>query len=291
MFRLAGFAVMLLALSSVNAQKKSDKDSEELLGPVKSVHSEVTRFSDLNLKEASLTKQQDLVVYDTNGREIERTIYDDYGFLVGKLSHTHDATGNLTESVMSDEKGALSERRVQTYKDGRLAQSVGYDASGAEGFKQVNTYDANGRLREEALFVQGKAIGKTVYKYNPKGDRSEAAFYTADGAKADATIGPCMGAHRLTYTYNRAGKPILVVAFETDGKRQRSWQYSYDPKGQLAKDVRDSAWSLKTFVYSYEYDSHGNWTKQIGTVTDRMKFSPRDTTQRMTVISRKITYH
>ncbi len=291
MFRLACFAVMLLALSSVNAQKKSDKDNEELLGPVKSVHSELTRFSDMNLKEAPPAKQMDLVVYDTNGREIERTIYDDYGFLVGKVLHTHDANGNLIESVMSDEKGSLSERRVYTYTDGRLTQLVGYDASGAESFKQVNAYDDNSRVREETLFVEGKAIGKTVYKYNPKGNRSEAAFYTADGAKADATIGPCMGAHRMTYTYDRTGKPILIVAFETDGKRQRSWRYSYDPKGQLAKDVRDSVWSLKTFVYSYEYDSHGNWIKQIGTVTDRMKFAPRDTTQRMTVISRKITYH
>lgn len=285
------FAVILLLFLSAKAQKKSDKDNENLLGPVKSVHSELTRFTDMNLKDASLPTQLDVVIYDPNGREIERTIYDDYGFLVGKLRRTHDAAGNLTESVMSDEKGEFRERGVYTYTDGRLTQIVRTDASGAGGYKQINSYDENSRIREEAIFIQDKAVGKTVFKYNPQGNLSEAAFFTADGAKADAPVGPCTGAHRLTYTYDRTGKPILIIAFETDGKRQRSWQYAYDPKGLMVKDVRDSEWSLKTYVYTYEYDSHGNWIKQIGTLTDRMKVPPRDTSQRKTVISRRITYH
>jgi len=292
MYRL--FAVLtfiLLLLNSLGAQKKTDREKENLLGAVRSVRSQMAAYIDGKSQEKGRTKQLDVVTYDPTGKEVERTIYDDYGFLVGKEVYTHDAKGNLIERVLSDPKGVVIERRVYTYDNGKLTQIVSYDGKGNIGLKQVNSYDANSRLHEETYYDPKKAAGKTVYKYDEKGSISEVAFYLANGSKAIAPIGPCLGAHRVIYSYDEKGKPIKVVAYEPDGEMKKSWQYSYNPKGQIAEDIRESAWSRTKFAYTYEYDSQGNWIKQVATVNDQPKLSQMEAHERKTVILREITYY
>lgn len=287
---LALFAIALL-FNSANAQKKPDKDNENLLGPVKSVQSELLDFDPQDPGRIIRTKQRDIVTYDTKGNEIERTIYDTYGFFAAKQRYSYDANGNLTDSAMYDEKGVIMERQAYTYTNGNLTQIAGTDAAGAASYKEVHSYDDKGRIRESTHSIQNKTFGKTVYKYDQKGNLSEVAFYTPEGTKADAPIGPCSGAHRITYTYDTTNKPVQIVSFETDGKQQRSWNYTYDSKGQLAKDVRDSEFSRTTYTYTYEYDPHGNWTKQFGTAQTQPKTFDDKPHERKTVISRKITYY
>lgn len=281
----------LLLFNSVGAQKKSDREKENLLGAVRSVRSQMIDYVDGKLEEKGRTKQLDIVNYDTKGNEAERTIYDDYGFLVGKEVHTHDAHGYLIESVLSDPKGVVMGRRVYAYDNSKLTQIVGSDGKGNVGLKQVNSYGENDRLREVSYYDPKKAVGKTVYKYDGKGNISEVAFYLANDSKAVAPIGPCLGAHRVTYSYDEKGQPHKVVAYEPDGEVKKSWQYSYNPKGQIAEDIRESAWSRTTFVYTYEYDSHDNWIKQVATVNHRPKLSQMEPHEGKTVILREITYY
>lgn len=283
--------LILLLCNSAGAQQKPDREKANLLGAVRSVRSQMTDSIDGNLQGKGRAKQLDIVTYDTDGNEVERTIYDDYGFLVGKEVHTHDAKGNLIESILSDPKGMLMERRVYAYDNGKLTRIVSSDGKGNVGLKQVNSYGEHGRLREETYYDPKKAVGKTVYKYDEKGNISEVTFYLANGSKAVAPIGPCLGAHRVTYSYDEKDKPVKVVAYEPDGELKKSWQYSYNPKGQIADDIRESAWSLTRFVYTYEYDSHGNWIKQVATVNDQSKLSQIEPHERKTIISREIAYY
>lgn len=287
----AALALALLLFNSTGAQKKPDRENENLLGAVRSVRSQMTDYIGRNLQEQGRTKQLDMVIYDAKGNEVERTIYDDYGFLVGKEAYSYDAGGNLIESVSSDDKGVVMERRVYTYDKGKLTQVVSYDGKGNARLKQVNSYGENGRLREETYYDPKKAAGRTVYKYDEKGNISEVAFYLANGSKAVAPIGPCLGAHRVTYSYDEKGRPIKVVAYEPNGELKKSWQYSYNPQGQIAEDIRESAWSHTRLVYTYEYDSHGNWIKQIATVNDQSKLSQMEPHERKTIISRVIEYY
>jgi len=292
MYRL--FTVVTLTLLLFNlagTQKKPDREKENLLGAVRSVRSQMADYIDGKLQEKGRTKQLDIVTYDAKGNEVERTIYDDYGFLIGKEVHTHDANGNLIESVLSDPKGVVMERRVYAYDNGKVTEVVSYGEKHNVGLKQVNSYGEHGRLREEIYYDSKKAIGKTVYKYDEKGNISEVAFYLANDSKAVAPIGPCLGAHRVTYAYDEKGKPIKVVAYEPNGELKKSWRYSYNLKGQIAEDIRESAWSRTTFVYTYEYDSHGNWIKQIAIVNDQSKLSQMEPHERKTIISREIAYY
>ncbi len=292
MYRLfVTLTITLLLFTSANAQKKTDREKAHLFGAVRTVRSEMVNYLGGKLQEKGQAKQLDTVTYDINGSEVERTIYSDYGFLIGKEIRTFDAKGNLIESVLSDDKGAVMERRVYTYDTGKLAQIISYDVKGNVGLKQVNSYDANKRLKEETYFNPKIAVGKTVYKYNEKGEISEVAFYLADGSKAIAPIGPCLGAHKVIYNYDGNNKPSKVVAYEPDGEVKKSWQYTYNSKGLLVEDIRESTWSSLKFVYTYEYDSQGNWVKQISNAISKSKLSQIEPFERKTVISREITYY
>lgn len=288
-------SVLLITLTFVffipaSAQKKSDREQANLDGAVKSVRSQSTRYGDVSSAQPLDTKQLDIVVYDTIGNEIHRTIYSTYGFLAGKEVKTYDAKGNLAKSVLSDEKGAIISSEVFLYANGELAQMVTYDPKGSARFRRLNSYGPNGRLEEQTYYSPKKPAGRTVFKYD-QGNISEVAFYLPDGSKSVASIGPCLGAHKLTYSYDEKGRVLKTIAYEPNGDLIRSWQYFYDPKGQVAEDTRETAWSRTKFAYTYEYDSHGNWIKQTATITDQPKPGEGQPTTRKTVTTREIVYY
>lgn len=72
---------------------------------------------------------------------------------------------------------------------------------------------------------------------------------------------------------------------------KRSWQCVYNDEGQIAEDIRESAWSSAKFIYFYEYDSRGNWIKQTATVIDKSNLDQAETHERKTVITREIAYY
>jgi hypothetical protein len=283
-------ALALLFFAAANAQK-TDREKAGLLGAVKTVSSKTTSYLDGNLQSIGQEKQQDAVTYDKVGNEIERVVYDDYGFLVGKEARAFVGF-NLVESVLSDPENAVMEKQTYSYEKNRLVQILNFDAKGVVYLKQAYIYDAKGNLSEEIYYVKDKLAGKTVYLYDAKGNNSEVAFFLADGAKAVAPIGPCLGAHRVAYSYNEAGKPSVVTAYEPDGKVKQSWRYGYNAKGNVAEDARESVYSNLKFVYTYEYDSGGNWTKRIASITTTSKLSgDGKPSERKAVTTRAITYY
>ena len=288
---LSILTITFLLIVSAFAQQKTDREKANLTGRVKTIRSEMVSYLGEELQEKGLTKKLDAVTYEETGNEVERIIYDDYGFLVGKEVRTFDAQGNLAESILSDEQGVVIERRVYSFDNNKLAQIISYDAEGKIGLKQVSSYDEDKRLKEETYFNSKIAVGKTVYKYNENGTVSEVAFYLADGSKAVAPIGPCLGAHKIIYAYKGNDKPSKVVAYEPNGKVKRSWQYSYNSKGLLFEDLRESNWSNLKFVYTYEYDSQGNWIKQTARAVSESKLSQIEPSERTTTISREIVYY
>lgn len=146
-------------------------------------------------------------------------------------------------------------------------------------------------MSAETYYDPKNAIGETLYKYDEKGNVYDAAFYLASGSKAVAPIGPCLGAHKVIYSYDGKDKPNKVLAYEPDGEMKKSWTYTYNPKGQVAEDIRESVWSSTKFIYKYEYDSKGNWITRTTVVTDPSKLSDSGAHQRKTVTSREITYY
>jgi hypothetical protein len=289
LFAVLTLPLLLFALAA--AQKGPDRDEEGLLGAVRSVRSQMTEYGAGEPHGRGRSRAMDSVTYDAKGNEVERTIYDDYGYLVGKEVRTHGADGNPIESVMSDPEGAVMERQVYAYSDGKLARIVHYDGQGDVGLSEVSSYGDEGRLREVTYYEGKEAVGKTGYGYDGKGRVAETAFYLKDGSRAVAPIGPCLGAHRMTFAYDDKDRPARVLAYDPDGNLVKTQLYSYNGRGQIAEDLREDAWSHTAFIYAYEYDSRGNWIKQISTVTDRPKAGRAMTGERKIIISRELVYY
>lgn len=288
---LSAVAVALLLCATAAAQADAGEERERLVGPVREVRSVMTDYGDAKSAEKGRPRRLGAVTYDAKGRKVESEIYDDYGFFVGTETYARDAAGRLVESVMKDPDGAVMERSVYTYEGDRVARIVTYDGKGTARMKQVGSFAGDGRLRGQTYYDGENVIGRVAYDYDGRGNISEMAHYSADGAKVIATVGPCFGAHRLTYSYDERGRPVKVAAYEPDGELKKSWEYTYNAKGLIESDARESAWSRTLFVYEYEYDAHGNWVKQTATVSDRLKLdgAPRSDRKRVTV--RQITYY
>ncbi|HYD36476.1 MAG TPA: hypothetical protein VEA60_02615 [Allosphingosinicella sp.] len=301
MHRLLAAAAIALMSVAPAAARQSDREEANLLGAVRSVQSRISEDAGAE-REGGRTRQLGLVAYDPSGNEVERTVHDDYGFLVGRERRTRDPDGNLIESVLTDPKGEILERQVYAYGGGRLAQIVHHDGSGKAGLRETHSYDSAGRLSDVTYYEGEEAVGRTAYRHDGRGRVLEVAFFLADGSRAVAPVGPCLGAHRMTTAYDELDRPVEVVAYEPDGEKKKAWLYAYDSKGQLAEDRREDSSSIIVFAYSYEYDSRGNWTRQIATATRQAKRSPRlaalehslevtgEPYQSRTIISRQIAY-
>ncbi len=291
LFTLLALPLLIFGLTA--AKEVPDAQRENLFGPVRSVDVRMTRHLGDEAEDKGRPMQLDIVTYDLNGHEIERTIYDDFGFVVGKQVVTRDANGNVTDRILSDPEGKVLERESFVYAGGRLAEIIYRNEKGEVGLRQVSTYGDDGLVREVAYHEAEKVVGRTVYRYDAQGRGSEATYYRADGARAIAPIGPCLGAHRMTYEYDEKGRPAKVVAYEPDGRMKKSWRYSYNAKGDIAEERREDSWSREASTISYEYDSRGNWIRRVAIVNDVPKPGRREMppSKSRVIHSRKITYH
>jgi hypothetical protein len=290
MYKICLSLALAVFLVASAAAQKTDRENAGLLGAVKSVSSKQTSYSGVNSKEEGQTKQRDTVTYNKIGNEIERVVYDDYGVLVGKEIRTFNAANNLIESVLSDPQNALMEKQVFSYASSRLVQIVTTDDRGVVNLKQVNTYDSKNQLAAETYSVADRAFGKTIFKYDARGNLSEVAFFLADGTKAVAPVGPCLGAHREVYAYNEKDQLTGIKSYLPDGKIQRDWQYVYNAKGSISEDIRSTPPSRRKFVYTYEYDTKDNWIKQTGIFSD-LTANATNPPERKVVVTREITYY
>lgn len=283
------FALATALFGAAGAQTKTDRENAGLRGAVKTISSKQSNFADANAKAAYAVLQRDVVTYDRAGNETERVIYDDYGTLVGKETRTFKA-GSLLESVASDPQNKVMEKQAFTYRGANLTQIVTFDGAGAPGLKQVNTYNPKNQLTEESYLVADQLYGKTVFKYDARGNVSETAFFLADGTKATAPIGPCLGAHRVTSAYNEKDQQTVVNAYEADGKLKHTWQYAYNAQGNISEDTRVSPLSKLKYVYTYEYDAAGNWIKQTA-IQSELAATASSPPGRKVIVTREIAYY
>jgi hypothetical protein len=290
--------VLLIVVSAAYAQTtKSDREAARLIGAVKSVRSVSTDYAgDKIVGDGFMQRGGDYVFYDQSGRETDRKPVSDFGEPMGSMPRKYDLSGQMIESSWIDPKGSLLRKDVFEYVDGRVATHLSYDHSGKLIEKTSKTYGANGLLEYETYFDPITPVAKTIYKYDSSQRLIEVAFFLANGAKAVAPVGPCLGAHRVVNEYDQNGRIAEETFLETDGSKKKTYRWSYDGKGNFATYEIESNSSTARFVYRYEFDSIGNWTKQITTGTSLQKgltvFGKPDTPYvRSTVTKREITYY
>lgn len=305
---LSTFLIVMLSFAAAIGQAKNDRARANLLGAVRTVKEAHYRYSD------SKPEPRDTVTYDVNGNEIERVMISDFGELIGKQIQKFDTAGLIQETVFSDAKGNIKERSMYEFTADKLTQVLTYDSKNILREKTARKYNASGEFVEEVYFDPTLERAKTIFKYDEKGNAIEMAFFMRDGQKAIAPVGPCLGGHRVTFTYDKNNRPITKTVFDAKENIKKTWAYSYDSNGNIIVYTVKSGSNVTKISYTYEYDGKGNWTKQTAvteseydgifdamlkatgkTITEeerkRAEKEMKEMTTRRTVSARQISYY
>src|SRR5262245_25425864 len=156
------FVPGLLLVSVAMVSAKTDRERAGLVGLVQTVNS-VTTLP---------TREGDRVVstYDAKGNELETASYhspESDGALAEKSIHTYDAGGNRSATVAYSGDGILLKRTTYAHNArGNLTEMVSSDEAGLIE-KTTYTYDEKGQPTEEIVYyTHGPVTRRVVYSYD-----------------------------------------------------------------------------------------------------------------------------
>lgn len=214
------------------------------------------------------------------------TVVETYGArgrLVESLSHSSN------REVHSGQIVRLDSKVIYVYDSkGRLLKHVSYSlAKPGRGRDSITfAYDDGGRLKEQtSLNGDGTPFLKTVYSYEP--EKSTVVAMTTSYVE-----GRVIPPFKAVLVYNDKGQWIKKSMFRADGSPNGIAEFSYDEKGNLAKEARysdDGEYSF-SHMFTYKYDSKGNWFERLDTYTQPDNASGKPTAEPWMMMYRVITY-
>lgn len=271
--------IFLLVCFSATVAAKTDWETDDLKGKVKSVVSQNgVLSSDGKWLEA---------LGDAEGRD-----YDTNGY----LQQTYRVERNGSPAA-----GSVTAYEY-SYKDGVIEKIV-ERRNGKVVFTLKHKYDSKGRL------VKAESDGglfRSITSFNPEKGISEMRLYASTGVLMS----------RLVTVFNAQGQAVSIKSYDGSGRLQDEYRFSTGAEGQVTKSkwVTPASDKKSTLVvneefkydqdglelektaydeqgnvlyrmgYAYEFDSHGNWTKKIlsGWVTKdgQSYFEPQSATKR-----------
>ena len=258
--------VFLLFLSDVQAQ--SYKQRDQFVGRVKAIRLELVYLDTEAARAAQERHLSALRTFDTSGR---LTSYEDfyaYGAIsYGRDTYSYDSAGNVIEKAHEINGSVYKTTYSYDTKGRMITQSGG-------GHLREYRYDADGRLTEvKRSYNDGTDDGKELMSYDPGGLLTGRKTYDRNGSlEAQETKAYNAEGHLVrevapfgTKSYDATGRLLSEITGKHSSDRYyRKVVYKYDGNGRVAgEDIYDGKGLKETFVYTYEYDSVGNWTKQV----------------------------
>lgn len=265
---LVWLTVCLASLAGI-AQKKSEREKDELKGAVKSV----------TVKEARLTKTDGKFIeetpvlnyifsYDLKGNKTGADYYDNKtGVFLWKWRARFDASGKLTEFVTYEQNGSVSDKRIYTYNPANRKISEIFYKNNKPEYRTFYKYSRENRRVEKLTYnAEGKLAFKRVYDYDSSGNALREFESDYEGATSDS-------ADKWVYRYDTKGNLETKLFYGTDG--EENWEndnygymgktvYVYDERENLIEKINyDSNNVIKNKEnYDYKFDLKGNWTER-----------------------------
>jgi hypothetical protein len=224
-------------------------------------------------------------VMDKAGRPSEVESYGARGELSGRLVFSYDNDGRLSVENRYSANGELQFKKVYCYSDdGKRVEKVTYDNFGRDRDQTERTLrDASGNVTEEATYnPSGTLAIKTVYDYHDGSVLSgvtitrgadgyilrKVTYRTDSDSRVVGTESYGVGGNlesTSAVTYDSAGNRSTALTYKPDGTLKDFQSWRYDEKGNELEYKRLDAQGtvLESLNHSYEYDSHGNWTKDF----------------------------
>jgi hypothetical protein len=219
---------------------------------------------------------------NANGKIVEYMVYDTGGAVADRFTYQYDPKGHKLEEDFYSWTGKLSSRLVYTYDEaGHNLTQTSYNSDDVVSWKSVNTYDAEGRQLEWAQYIDGLLRYKGFFKYDREGRiaEQETLEFNAPPSSTRASHAPVPG--KVVYSYNERERSTETSTYDPDGslkskevrmmdeKGNETGVAQFDEKGSPKNnEIRwyDKNKLVRTLsgksVSTFEYDSHGNWTKK-----------------------------
>jgi YD repeat-containing protein len=246
----------------------SDYSADTLRGNVKSVVTESARFGK---SEGRWVEGGRFVVgkaaYGENGAMTESSRYLADGTLASKATCKLDSDGRVVERlVYAAGASTPSSKESFTYGDkGQVTEAARLGKYDNVEEKYTFKYDEEGRLTEQAAFAtEGSDTYRTALSYDANGNLISQITYDRSG-EVETT---------MLYAYGADGKKISQKLFHPRNKHVYTKQFTYDSKGDVAKEVTYAGDGRlqSRHTYRYTYDDRGNWTKRV--TYDTRAFKP-----------------
>lgn len=263
-----------------NTTKENDWTKQSLIGQV--IHYDQIIYKD-GAKEGDNTQVESAFAYDFNneGMITNAISKQDYDITLNdrRIVYTYDSNNNMTkESYYFQDETECTYLKQYKYngKQELIEELSGKKREFPNCNKTTYSYDKNSRLIKQTFFNEkGEKHGYLKYTYIDGGFKMEAF---GQGNKNDKTFNSPQGYMIFKYHNKFKSKEIyresLMFDYDDDPKGILSFDdkntCEYDDKGLLIKrtDYSDLKTIYSTTTYTYEYDTKGNWIKQIGT-TDK----------------------
>ena len=221
--------------------------------------------------------------YGTNGKLTERTEYAPDGAAMVRIVRQYNRAQKLSTEQLYNSQGALWRKTSHTYNEaGHLTQAVSTDVDGDLWFRDVYTYTEDGRPAHiDHHDPDGTFLHRARFTYDGEGRVAKRSLSDADGSPISSN----------TYVYDADGRIQAVITHGRSGALTSRWAYTYDEHGNEREWVssdRDGAIQRKE-VYTYEYDTQGNWVKQV--IAEWIPDGEGGYLEPAEAISRTITYY
>lgn len=225
----AGLLMSSLALQNP-VTPRTDRDYDELAGPVRVVRIEDERPPEDRPKGSKSDRRLDrIVAYDSAGRMTEQI---EFGFSEGcirtRRTYSYEASGDRSETIHWGEAlvvvaKSAERQQVLTYRQsfrydasGRWTEVADYDAASNPHSTTAYKYDEKGRVKERSQRYGNSAESTCVFNYNAVGLVAEEICERPAPRPTDQTI--------YTYEVDARGnwvKRVASISTSLGGKKVR----------------------------------------------------------------------
>lgn len=144
--------------------------------------------------------------------------------------------------------------------------------------ENIYTFNNNGDVVEDVMWMDDGYIGRTVYKYDSKGQLVQESMYDYDDVlwwkkvfKYDANgnvVEWVQGINEVNekevYRYASNGNKIETQKYGYEGRYMGSEAYRYDASGKMIESLNYNENGVFTGRTEYKYDTEGNLIEVLG---------------------------
>lgn len=210
--------------------------------------------------------------YDEKGNRVEEIHYDpNTNSEIKWISkYEYDQKGNKIKAYFYNPDGSLYNRYTYKYdRKGTLIQETQYTDAFLEN-KYTYRYE---EVEESDKIKDIKSHDKYRYEFDDKGNLTKMFYYYPDGTILSKDI----------FKYDERGNEIEVILYRDNKILTYKTTLRYDEKGNKIEEIMYYHDGSVTYSANkdYEYDSYGNWIKEIEYRDGVGKY----------IIEREITYY